>query len=58
MTKVRRCPRCFQLMWVRDDDLEYLDDETIRLKCPQCHELVRLKLVVEGERAGGPKMGH
>jgi hypothetical protein len=39
-------------------DLEYLDENTVRTKCPHCHELVRIKLVMEGSNAGGPKMGH
>jgi hypothetical protein len=58
MTKVRSCPRCFKLMWVKDDEMEVLDETTIRTKCPHCRELVRLKLVSRGSNATGPKMGH
>jgi len=58
MTTVRSCPRCFQLMWVKDGEVEVLDETTIRMKCPHCHELVRLKLVSQGSNATGPKMGH
>lgn len=57
-TKVRTCPKCFQLMWVKDEDIEHPDENTIRLKCPQCQEIVRFKLVSEGANAAGPKMGH
>jgi hypothetical protein len=45
-------------MWVKDEDLEILDEKTIRTKCPHCHELVRLKLVSQGANSAGPKMGH
>lgn len=58
MTKVKSCPRCFKLMWLKDEDFEYVDENTVRATCPHCHELVRLKLVIEGDRAAGPKMGH
>ena len=58
MTRVRSCPRCSQLMWLKDKDVEVLDEDTIRAKCPHCHELVRLKLVTQGSNAAGPKMGH
>ena len=45
-------------MWIKDDEVEALDETTIRIKCPHCHELVRLKLVSQGANAAGPKMGH
>ena len=58
MTKVRSCPRCFKLMWIKEEDLQVVDEKTVRTKCPHCQELVRLKLVSEGSNAAGPKMGH
>lgn len=57
-TQVRSCPKCFQLMWLRDDQYERLDEVTLRAKCPHCGSTVRLKLVSEGANATGPKMGH
>ena len=57
-TQVRSCPKCFQLMWLKDDQYERLDEETIRGKCPHCGSTVRFKLVSAGENATGPKMGH
>jgi len=57
-TQVRSCPKCFQLMWLKDDQYERLDEETIRAKCPHCGATVRFKLVSAGENATGPKMGH
>ena len=45
-------------MWPKETDLEYLDENTVRTKFPHCHELVRIKLVMEGSNAAGPKMGH
>jgi DNA-directed RNA polymerase subunit RPC12/RpoP len=49
---------CKQLMWLKEDQYEQLDTETIRAKCPQCGSTVRFKLVSQGETAAGPKMGH
>ena len=57
-TQVRTCPRCAQLMWLKEDQYERLDEDTIRGKCPQCGSMVRFKLVSQGENAAGPKMGH
>jgi len=57
-TQVRSCPKCFQLMWLKQQEYEIIDDQTVRAKCPQCGEMVRFKLVTQGENAAGPKMGH
>lgn len=57
-TQVRTCPKCFQLMWLRTDEYEMLDAETVRAKCPHCQNLARFKLVTTGPNALGPKMGH
>ncbi|BFU95113.1 MAG: conserved protein of unknown function [Nitrospira sp.] len=57
-TQVRSCPKCFQLMWLKQHDYELLDEHTIRAKCPHCGSLVRFKLISEGANATGPKMGH
>jgi DNA-directed RNA polymerase subunit M/transcription elongation factor TFIIS len=57
-TQVRSCPKCSQLMWLREDQYEVLDEETLRSKCPHCGSAVRFKLVTVGENATGPKMGH
>ncbi len=57
-TQVRACPKCFKLMWVKEEEIEYQDENTIRYKCPHCSETVRFKLVDEGSTAAGPKMGH
>jgi RNase P subunit RPR2 len=57
-TQVRTCPKCAQLMWLKEDQYERLDENTIRGKCPQCGSMVRFKLVSQGENAAGPKMGH
>lgn len=58
MTQVKSCPRCFQLMWIKDDQFEVLDENTVRARCPHCQELVRIKLTGLGANAAGPKMGH
>ena len=57
-TQVRSCPKCFQLMWLKADEHEVLDSETVRAKCPHCGTLSRFKLVTAGANALGPKMGH
>jgi RNase P subunit RPR2 len=57
-TQVRTCTKCAQLMWLKEDQYEQLDEETIRGKCPQCGSTVRFKLVSQGDTAAGPKMGH
>jgi len=57
-TQVRTCPKCRQLMWLKEDQYEQLDTKTIRGKCPQCGSTVRFELVSQGENAAGPKMGH
>lgn len=57
-TQVRSCPKCFQLMWLKADQYEVLDAETVRSKCPHCGATVRFKLVSQGSTATGPKMGH
>jgi predicted RNA-binding Zn-ribbon protein involved in translation (DUF1610 family) len=45
-------------MWLKQQEYEIIDDQTVRAKCPQCGEMVRFKLVTQGENAAGPKMGH
>lgn len=57
-TQVRSCPKCFQLMWLKPEEYEFLDEVTIRSTCPHCRSTVRFKLVTQGENAAGPKMGH
>ena len=57
-TQVRSCPKCFQLMWLKENEFEQLDEETMRAKCPHCSSVVRFNLVTAGANAAGPKMGH
>lgn len=45
-------------MWLKEDQFEFLDDNTVRTRCPHCNTLVRVKLVTEGANSTGPKMGH
>jgi len=55
---VKACPRCSLLMWVREEQTEYLNEHTIRTTCPHCKQSVRFTLVSRGANAAGPKMGH
>lgn len=57
-TQVRSCPKCFQLMWLKQDEFELLDEQTMRARCPHCGLTVRFRLTSEGANATGPKMGH
>ncbi len=57
-TQVRSCPKCFQLMWLKQNEFELVDVEAVRAKCPHCGSTVRFRLVSEGDNATGPKMGH
>lgn len=45
-------------MWVQEDQIEYLDENTVRTTCPHCKRSVRVTLVSRGANAAGPKMGH
>ena len=58
MAQVRTCPRCRLLMWVKDEQVEHIDENSIRLKCPHCQQVSTFKLVTQGSNAAGPKMGH
>ena len=51
---VKPCPYCEKLMWVTDDSIEWLDEQTIRFPCPHCRQLVRRKMVDLGDTAAGP----
>jgi hypothetical protein len=58
MKLVKTCAYCGLLMWPKDDDIEYLDDNTIRVRCSHCQQTSRFSLVTQGSNASGPKMGH
>ncbi len=57
-TPVRTCPKCFKLMWLAPEQLEYLDENTVKASCPHCRATVRISLVSRGANATGPKLGH
>ena len=50
----RPCPYCDKLMWVKDESIEWVDESTIRFRCPHCQSLVRRRLVELGANATGP----
>jgi hypothetical protein len=58
MAIVKTCPKCQLLMWLKEETIEYPDENTMRAVCPHCKETVRFKLVTQGSNAAGPKMGH
>ncbi|TAJ32126.1 MAG: hypothetical protein EPO64_01720 [Nitrospirae bacterium] len=57
-TLVKACPKCSKLMWIKEEHIKPLDDNTIGMTCPHCHQSVRFSLVTRGDNAVGPKMGH
>jgi hypothetical protein len=50
----RPCPYCDRLMWIKDESIEWVDEDTIRFRCPHCQSLVRRSLVELGANAAGP----
>ena len=55
---VRKCPKCEKLFWIKEQDIEYSNDDTWRITCQHCQQVLRIPLVTEGPNAGAPKMGH
>ncbi len=45
-------------MWVKEEEIEHIDENTIRMKCPHCQQYSKFALVTQGPTAAGPKMGH
>jgi len=41
-------------MWITDESIEWVDDNTLRVHCPHCLALVRRTLVEVGANAAGP----
>lgn len=41
-------------MWVKDESIEWMDQDTLRFHCPHCRALVRRTLVEVGANAAGP----
>ncbi len=55
---VRKCPKCGLLFWVPENAVEYSDENTLRVTCNHCRQVLRIPLVTQGANAGAPKMGH
>ncbi|NKB82052.1 MAG: hypothetical protein GKS05_09230 [Nitrospirales bacterium] len=55
---VRKCPKCEQLFWIKEEDIQYPDSDTMRVTCHHCLQVLRIPLIVKGANAGAPKMGH
>ena len=55
---VKKCPKCEKLTWIDAQDIEYPDENTWRVICQHCHQVLRIPLITEGANAGAPKMGH
>jgi len=41
-------------MWIKDDSIEWVDENTIHFRYPHCQSLVRRRLVELGANAAGP----
>lgn len=57
-TLVRKCPHCGLLFWIKEQDIEYPDENTWRVTCHHCKQILRISLITRGANAGAPKMGH
>ncbi len=55
---VRKCPKCGNLFWKKEQDIEYSDENTLKVTCNHCHQILRIPLITQGANAGAPKMGH
>ena len=54
----RKCPKCSKLFWKKEEDIQYADENTLKIVCNHCHQVLRIPLITEGANAGAPKMGH
>ena len=55
---VRKCPKCSLLFWIKEQDIEYPDPNTMKVNCTHCKQTLRIPLITQGANAGSPKMGH
>ncbi len=55
---VRKCPKCQKLFWKKEEEIEYADENTWKVVCNHCHQVLRIPLITHGANAGAPKMGH
>lgn len=55
---VRKCPNCGLLFWIQEQDIECTDENTWRVTCHHCQQVLRIPLITLGANAGAPKMGH
>ena len=55
---VRKCPKCGKLFWKKEEEIQYADENTLKVVCNHCHQTLRIPLITEGANAGAPKMGH
>src|SRR2546427_3574456 len=51
---VKPCPSRNKLMWIKEESIERVDENTTRFRCPPCQPLVRRRLVELGANAAGP----
>ena len=55
---VRKCPKCGKLFWKKEEEVEYADENTLKVTCNHCHQVLRIPLITQGANAGAPKVGH
>lgn len=55
---VRKCPKCSMLFWRKEEEIQYVDENTLKVICNHCQQVLRIPLVTQGANAGAPKMGH
>lgn len=55
---VRKCPKCEKLFWIKEQEIDRSNENTLLVSCNHCQQVLRIPLVTEGANAGAPKMGH
>ncbi len=55
---VKKCPKCGMLFWIKEEDIQYPDENTMKVTCNHCQQTLRIPLITQGPNAGAPKMGH
>ena len=46
------------MFWKKEEEVEYADENTLKVVCNHCHQVLRIPLITQGANAGAPKMGH
>ena len=45
---VRKCPKCSKLFWKKEEEVEYADENTLKVVCNHCQQVLRIPLITKG----------